>query len=263
MNKSELNSVFAELEPTNIQKSKMLESIINTKEISSKKYFGNSKVLKFAAAFVLILCLSGKTAYATGLLDNIVGHFKIGNSFVSWVNNDDLLSGNGDIQDATGMNYSKIYTYKDVDAALKKHHINIALPKSDLLSEDLSGVTIKISNNNPDIEITNFQGNYIMGNGMVLLNIDCYKIASNTNIDLELGISTSQHADIASKYIAKTGATFTLLKSDINKKSQTVANIMIKDNKQVYLYSIKFTDESDANIENMLDSFDFSIYTAK
>ncbi len=74
MNRTELNRVFEEMEPTSSQKQKMLENIINTKEIYSEKSLSKrmlrtKKVIKMAAAVVLVLFISGTTVYTAGLLD--------------------------------------------------------------------------------------------------------------------------------------------------------------------------------------------------
>lgn len=125
---------------------------------------------------------------------------------------------------------------------------------------NLHEVSIKTSNAHPNITHTNFYTDYGLSAGTVELTVDCYKYSSDTNSNLEMGISTSQHADKASTYKSKNGTEFTLLEAGNDGESQTVANIMINpDNKQTYLYSIKFTNVTKADIENILDSFDMSI----
>lgn len=260
MNKVELNSIFEWMEPTNNQKESMFQHIIQTNEtIKSKKHTGFNKVLKLAASFALVLCLTGTTAYASGFLDEILGYFSIESNFVSWATSNDLVASSSDLeQTATHPSYDEIYTYDTIEEALEKHNLNIAIPESKLLTNNLQEVSIKISNAHPNITHTNFYIDYNLSVGTVALNVDCYNYSS------EMGISTVQHADQASTYKSKNGTDFTLLEADIDGTIQTVVNIMINtDGTQTYLYSIIFTNATKTDIEEILDSFDMSIYMTK
>lgn len=266
MNKVKLNSVFEWIEPTNNQKESMYQNIIKiNKTTKSKKHTRINKVLKLAASFALVICLTGTTAYASGYLDKILGYFSIESNFVSWATSNDLVGSSRDIEHtAIQPRYDEIYSYDTIEEALEKHNLNIAIPKSKLLTNNLHEVSIKISNTTPNITDTNFNIDYNLSVGTVELNVDCYKFSSDTNNNLEMGISTAQHADKASSYKSENGTNFTLLETDENGTIQTVANIMINtDSKQTYLYSIIFTNASKTDIKDILDSFDMSIYRTK
>ena len=262
MNKVELNSIFDRMEPTNNQKENMLQNILKSNEIvKSKTHNGLNKVLKLAASFVLVLCLAGTIAYASGFLDEILGYFSIESNFVSWATSDALITSSSDLaQTASQPSFDEIYTYSTIEEALEKHNLNIATPKSELLTYNLHEVSIKISNTHPDITHTNFYTNYDLKNGTVELNVDCYKSDNN----FEMGISTTQHGDKAYAYKSKNGADFTLLDADIDGTTQSVANIMINtDSKHTYLYTIIFTNTTKTDMEDILNSFDMSIYINK
>lgn len=262
MNKTELNSVFELMNPSNNQKDKMFHHIIQTEEtIKTKKQTVLNRILKVAASFVLIFCITGSVAYGTGLLDKILGYFSIESNFVSWATSDDLLKNSSHIDrdhSATQPSYDEIYTYDAIEEALQKHKLNIAIPKSKLLSYDPNEVSIKISTAHPNITITNFYASNDLSAGTVEISVNCYEY---NNLDMD--ISTSQYADKASTYISKSGTQFTLLEADVDDKFQTVANIMINaDNNHSYYYSFIFTNVPKTDIEDTLDSIDMSIYVS-
>lgn len=267
MNKVELNRVFEWMEPTNDQKESMFQHIMaENQTVKSKKYTAMNKFLKLAASFVLILSLTFTTAYASGVLDDILGYFSIENNFVSWATSDDLVTKGSDIEKASTHpsypSYDEMYTYSTIEEALEKHDLSIAIPESKLLNNNLHGASVNISNESYSTH-TNFNTSYDLPVGTVELNVDCYEVTPN-NSGVEIGISTSQYSDKASKYTSKGGAEFTLLEADIDGTTETVANIMIHtEHKQTYLYAIIFTNASKTDIEEILDSFDMSIHITK
>lgn len=267
MNKEELNRVFEWMEPTKNQKESMFQNIMEENQtIKSKKHSGMNKVLKLVASFALVLSLGVTTAYASGVLDDILGYFSIEKDFVSWATSNELVTKGSDIEQANTQpsypSYDEIYTYPTIEEALEKHDLNIAIPESKLITNHLYESSVKISNESYSTH-TNFNTSYDLSVGTVELNVDCFEVSPNNN-GVEIGISTSQHADKASKYTSNSGAEFTLLEANIDGTTETVANIMIHtDCNQTYLYAIKFTNASETNMEEILDSLDMSIHITK
>lgn len=264
MNRTELLNVFDGIEPTDKQKEKMLIQVLSSNEInpSKKSSTSYSKTLKIAAAFTLVLIISGTTAYATGILDKVLGHFTIKDNWISWATDESILdySNNAD-KVITEKKNDEVYSYETVEKALQSHPMNIAIPNVESLTYDKNDVSVNISHDTPNLIQTKFRTNYHFLDGTVELDVTCYAKNSDAKSGISMHISTSQHADKASKYISKSGTTYTILKSSINGKKQTVANVMIKpDDNQTYFYSILFTDVKKSDIETILDSLDMSIY---
>lgn len=263
MNKAELNTALELLEPTNIQKEAMLQHIIQqNNSVRSSKYAYRNMIPRLAAAFLIVLCLSGVTAYASGYLDDILGAFSIKGNFVSWATDSALLiDRNAPAPTAAEPSYDEVYTYPLIEEALHAHNLTIAVPKSKLLFDKSKEVTVRISNTQASITHTNFNTDYDTTDGLVELVVDAYEYSSDPDSNHYMGISTSQHGNRASTYKTSGGSEFTLLKAKADGNTQTVASTMIKaDNKNVYLYSVLFTDVSQTDIEDILDSFDMSVY---
>lgn len=267
MNKAELNSVFEWMEPSDNQKEKMFQHIIQTNDVvKSKKHTASNHFLKIAAMILLALSLTGATAYASGLHEKIFGgYFSIENNYISWSTHDNLLTDRNDTNASiTTKEYDEVFTYDTIEEALQKHELKIAIPNNKLLSHNSYKPSVKTNNENSDITEINFCQTFDLSDGTVELNVNCYIRHTNTK-DI-FGMSTSVQSDNAktSNYVSKSSAKYTLLESNYKGQNQSCANIMINtEDNQIYFYSILFTNVTQTDIEAVLDSFDMSIYVSE
>lgn len=262
MNRLDINDALDYIEPTDRQKYRMYQNIINSSDILKKnKQFRFSKVMKLAASFALVLCLAGTVAYASGILDGILGYFSIENNFVSWATHKEFLKSSKDntppsIED---FEYDEVHSYDTIDEALLEHDLIIALPNSELLSFDKYKPTVSIINSSIISQIV-FDMKYNIADGLVEIS------ATRLKADDEISVTTSQFAENSktNKYETKDGAVFTLLEMGNKDYTETAATTMINlSDMESYLYSIIFTDVAKSDIEKILDSMDMTIYVGE